>query len=126
MPTDSSTMTPPEEANPRGGGTGANAGKNVKQRRVPRLKKRRLAVDDVNVVNKPMLKRALGGTVVGNTMEWYDVGVYGYLITTMGPAFLPEADTSVQSLFLLGTFAATFIARPYRWNLLLLARGQNW
>ncbi|NYG07106.1 MHS family proline/betaine transporter-like MFS transporter [Phycicoccus badiiscoriae] len=50
--------------------------------------------------------------MVGNTMEWYDVGVFGYLITTMGPVFLPEADRSVQNLFLLGTFGATFIARP--------------
>ncbi|MEZ2389404.1 MFS transporter [bacterium RCC_150] len=72
----------------------------------------RLKVSDVNVVNQSMLKRALGGMIVGNTMEWYDVGVFGYLITTMGPVFLPEADRSVQTLFLLGTFAATFIARP--------------
>src|SRR5437773_2562926 len=76
------------------------------------LGRRRLKVSDVNVVDKPMLKKALGGTIVGNTMEWYDVGVFGYLITTMGPVFLPEADKSVQTLFLLGTFAATFIARP--------------
>ncbi len=74
--------------------------------------RRRLKESDVNVVNRPMLKKALGGTIVGNTMEWYDVGVFGYLITTMGPVFLPEADKSVQTLFLLGTFAATFIARP--------------
>jgi MFS transporter, MHS family, proline/betaine transporter len=73
---------------------------------------RRLTVSDVNVVNQRMLKKALGGTIVGNTMEWYDVGVFGYLITTMGPVFLPEADKTVQTLFLLGTFAATFIARP--------------
>jgi len=76
------------------------------------LLKRRLKVSDVNVVDKPIMKRALGGTIVGNTMEWYDVGIFGYLITTMGPVFLPEADTSVQTLFLLGTFAATFFARP--------------
>ena len=76
------------------------------------LLERRIAVSDVNVVDKPTLKRAVGGTIVGNTMEWYDVGVFGYLITTMGPVFLPEADSSVQTLFLLGTFAATFIARP--------------
>lgn len=30
----------------------------------------------------------------------------------MGPVFLPEADPSVQTLFLFGTFAATFLARP--------------
>ncbi|WP_354156189.1 MULTISPECIES: MFS transporter [unclassified Arthrobacter] len=76
------------------------------------LTRRRLKESDVNVVNQPMLKKALGGTIVGNTMEWFDVGVFGYLITTMGPVFLPEADKSVQTLFLLGTFAATFIARP--------------
>lgn len=80
--------------------------------RLPKLKKRRLAVDDVNVVDKPMLRKALGGTVVGNTMEWYDVGVFGYLIGTMGPVFLPDSDPDVQTLFLLGTFAATFLARP--------------
>ena len=76
------------------------------------LLRRRLKVSDVNVVNSSILKKALGGTIVGNTMEWYDVGVFGYLITTMGPVFLPEADPTVQTLFLLGTFAATFIARP--------------
>jgi MHS family proline/betaine transporter-like MFS transporter len=73
---------------------------------------RRLAVSDINVVDHPTLKKAIGGMIVGNTMEWYDVGVFGYLITTMGPVFLPEADKTVQTLFLLGTFAATFIARP--------------
>ncbi len=76
------------------------------------LPRRRLKESDVNVVDQPMLKKALGGTIVGNTMEWYDVGVFGYLITTMGPVFLPESDPSTQTLFLLGTFAATFIARP--------------
>jgi len=76
------------------------------------LRRRRIAVSDVNIVDKPIMKRALGGTIVGNTMEWYDVGIFGYLITTIGPVFLPEADTSVQTLFLLGTFAATFFARP--------------
>lgn len=76
------------------------------------FRKRRLRVEDVNVVDRSMLHRAIGGTIVGNTMEWYDVGVFGYLITAMGPVFLPEADASVQTLFLLGTFAATFVARP--------------
>ncbi len=76
------------------------------------LLRRRLKVSDVNVVDRGRLKKAIGGTIVGNTMEWYDVGVFGYLITTMGPVFLPEADKTVQTLFLLGTFAATFIARP--------------
>ncbi len=76
------------------------------------LRKRRLEVDDVNVVDHSMMKKAVGGTVVGNTMEWFDIGVYGYLAVTMGAVFLSEADPSSQLLFSLGVFAATFIARP--------------
>lgn len=101
MPTDRSTTDSYSGAR--------NAGKTSKP---SLLRRRRLKVSDVNVVDQPMLKKALGGTVVGNTMEWYDVGVFGYLITTMGYTFLPEADPSTATLFLLGTFAATFIARP--------------
>lgn len=65
-----------------------------------------------NVVDPAVLKRALRGSIVGTIMEWYDIGIFGYLIVTMGPVFLPESDRTVQTLFLLGTFAATFIARP--------------
>ncbi|WP_130178813.1 MFS transporter [Cryobacterium sp. SO1] len=89
----------------------SGADRTVKKIKKPLLR-RKLKVSDVNVVDRPVLRKALGGTIVGNTMEWYDVGVFGYLITTMGPVFLPEADPTVQTLFLLGTFAATFIARP--------------
>ncbi|AMB39000.1 MFS transporter [Arthrobacter sp. TES] len=118
MPIDqSNTVSPDGARNASGNKVAAGhepaAAKVGKSTKMPKLRtKRRLKESDVNVVNQPMLKKALGGTIVGNTMEWYDVGVFGYLITTMGPVFLPEADPSVQTLFLLGTFAATFIARP--------------
>ncbi|MFM9276068.1 MFS transporter [Pseudarthrobacter sp. NKDBFgelt] len=92
------------------GATSPPASRNTRKPKI--LARRRLKESDVNVVDQPMLKKALGGTIVGNTMEWYDVGVFGYLITTMGPVFLPESDPTTQTLFLLGTFAATFIARP--------------
>jgi MHS family proline/betaine transporter-like MFS transporter len=73
---------------------------------------RRLRVSDVTVVEKSVLKRAIAGTVVGNLMEWYDVGIYGYLAVTIGQAFLSDAPGTVQRLFSLGVFAVTFIARP--------------
>lgn len=109
MPTDRSSNHSPAGAKSAGGTDPAAPMAAKKPRLLPR---RRLKESDVNVVDQPMLKKALGGTIVGNTMEWYDVGVFGYLITTMGPVFLPESDPTTQNLFLLGTFAATFIARP--------------
>lgn len=78
----------------------------------PTRPQRRLRVSDVTVVDKSMMRRAVSGMVVGNTMEWYDVGVYGYLAVTMGKVFLPTAEPSVQILFSLGVFAATYVARP--------------
>lgn len=118
MPIDQSKIVSPDGARNAAGpqvtaGHATAATHAVKSPKKGKLRpRRRLKESDVNVVDQPMLKKALGGTIVGNTMEWYDVGVFGYLITTMGPVFLPEADKSVQTLFLLGTFAATFIARP--------------
>ena len=113
MPTDRSMTDSSAGVNSAGGTNNVMPSTAAPSVRKPKkLARRRLKESDVNVVDQPMLKKALGGTIVGNTMEWYDVGVFGYLITTMGPVFLPDADTSVQTLFLLGTFAATFIARP--------------
>lgn len=77
------------------------------------FRKRRLKVEDVNVVDDSMLKKAIGGTVVGNLMEWYDVGVYGYLAVIIGKLFMPDTvDPAIQTLFSLGVFAVTFVARP--------------
>ena len=75
-------------------------------------RRRRLRVSDVTVVDGSMLKKTIGGTAVGNLMEWYDVGIYGYLAVTMGAVFLPSASSGVQVLFSLGVFASTYLARP--------------
>lgn len=69
-------------------------------------------MDDVTVVDESALKKAVWGSVVGNFMEWYDVGVYGYLAVLLGQVFLPDASGTVQNLFSLGVFAVTFVARP--------------
>ena len=85
--------------------------KNTRKQRF--LRKRRLKVEDVNVVDNSMLKKAIGGTVVGNLMEWYDVGVYGYLAVIIGKLFMPDTvEPAIQTLFSLGVFAVTFVARP--------------
>ena len=49
---------------------------------------RRLEVTDVIVVQKEKMRTALTGAFVGNFMEWYDFGIYGYLAITMHHVFL--------------------------------------
>lgn len=67
---------------------------------------------EANRVDATALRRAVRGTFVGNVMEWYDIGVFGYLIVTLGPVFQPESDPATQLVFMLGTFASTYLFRP--------------
>jgi MHS family proline/betaine transporter-like MFS transporter len=91
----------------------ADSSGTAEERTSGRTTARRLEVDDVHVVDKKTLRTAIGGTVVGNLMEWYDVGVYGYLAVIIGRLFMPESvGSTAQTLFSLGVFAVTFVARP--------------
>jgi MHS family proline/betaine transporter-like MFS transporter len=53
------------------------------------------------------------GTAIGNFMEWYDFGVYGYIATTIAQVFYP--GDSVSTVHLIATFstlAAAYVVRP--------------
>ncbi len=59
------------------------------------------------------MRQTIAGTAIGNFMEWYDFGVYGYIATTIAQVFYP--GNSVNTLHLLATFstlAAAFVVRP--------------
>ncbi|WP_428340454.1 MFS transporter [Mycobacterium sp.] len=60
-----------------------------------------------------MTRRSIKGASIGNFMEWYDFGVYGYIATTIAQVFYP--GNSVSSVHLIATFstlAAAFVVRP--------------
>jgi hypothetical protein len=42
-------------------------------------------------------KAVIAGTM-GNVLEWYDFGVYGYLATTMSQLFFPGEDKTISLL----------------------------
>src|ERR1700761_8505970 len=59
------------------------------------------------------MRRDTAGTAIGNFMEWYDFGVYGYIATTIAQVFYP--GNSVSAVHLIATFstlAAAFVVRP--------------
>ncbi|TQJ92091.1 hypothetical protein FBY22_2933 [Streptomyces sp. SLBN-31] len=53
-------------------------------RRSVRRKKHAFRADDVQVVEPPLLRRAVGASALGNCMEWFDFGVYSHLAATIG------------------------------------------
>lgn len=48
-----------------------------------------LTVEDITVIDNKLLKRAVGAAALGNTMEWFDFGVYSYLAVIIGQVFFP-------------------------------------
>ncbi|MCJ1707631.1 MFS transporter [Microbacterium sp. VKM Ac-2923] len=73
----------------------------------------RLAVDDVIVVDKKRVRTAIGGTVVGNFMEWFDFGIYGYLAVTLSAVFASNVPAPWNLLVTLLGFAISFLVRPF-------------
>ncbi|NLU71059.1 glycine betaine/L-proline transporter ProP [Streptomyces sp. HNM0574] len=77
-----------------------------------RRRKQQLAPGDVRVVDKPQVKRAVSAAALGNTMEWFDFGVYAYVAATLGKVFFPSSSPGAQVISTFATFAAAFLVRP--------------
>jgi len=68
---------------------------------------------EIQVTRPEVMRRSIQGASVGNFMEWYDFGVYGYIATTIAQVFYP--GNSVSAVHLIATFstlAAAFVVRP--------------
>lgn len=69
--------------------------------------------DEITVTDPTTMTQAITGTAIGNVMEWYDFGVYGYIATTIARVFYPGNSVSaVHLLATFGTLAAAFVVRP--------------
>src|ERR1700754_1563608 len=71
------------------------------------------ARDEITVTDPSVMAQAITGTAIGNVMEWYDFGVYGYIATTIAQVFYPGNSVSaVHLIATFGTLAAAFVVRP--------------
>ncbi|OCG93457.1 MFS transporter, partial [Xanthomonas euvesicatoria] len=75
-------------------------------------RRRQLQLDDVTVVDRSMLRKAVGAAALGNAMEWFDFGVYGYLAVTLGQVFFPASNPTAQLIATFATFTVAFLVRP--------------
>ncbi len=75
---------------------------------------RQWAREDIRVCDPAELRRSIAGTAIGNFMEWYDFGLYGFLATTIAQVFYPADSSSAAGLIAtFGTLAAAFAVRPF-------------
>src|ERR1051325_4816519 len=56
--------------------------------------------------------RQIAAGAIGNVLEWYDFGVYGYFAAVFGKNFFPSDSPIVSLASAFGVFAAAFVMRP--------------
>ncbi len=64
------------------------------------------------LVHPRTIRKAITGTAVGNFMEWFGFGIYGYLAVTMTTVFTSGVERSAGLLITLFGFAVSFVVRP--------------
>jgi Sugar (and other) transporter. len=77
-----------------------------------RKKVKPMRLKDVTIIDDARLKKAITAAALGNAMEWFDFGVYGYVAAVLGKVFFPGASPGIQIIAALGTFSVPFIIRP--------------
>ncbi|MFT9009222.1 MAG: MFS transporter [Bifidobacterium sp.] len=80
--------------------------------RFPSPRPRNLQREDIVMVEEASVRQAVLGTSVGNFMEWFDFGIYGYLTVVMTTVFTKGLPNSLGVLIMLLGFAVSFLARP--------------
>jgi MFS transporter, MHS family, proline/betaine transporter len=65
------------------------------------------------VVDKKLLRRVVAASAMGNAIEWFDYGIYGYLAGYVGKAFFPAHDSTTRLLSTFGVLAISFAIRPF-------------
>ena len=73
---------------------------------------RPLKLNDITIIERADTKKAISAAALGNAIEWFDFGVYGFVAFALGKIFFPDASPSVQTIAALGTFSVPFIFRP--------------
>jgi len=73
---------------------------------------RPLNINDITIIDDGKLKKAITAAALGNAMEWFDFGVYGFLAYVLGQVFFPSVSPSVQMVAALATFSVPFLIRP--------------
>src|SRR5699024_12463668 len=70
-----------------------------------RKKVKPITLRDVTIIDDGKLRKAITAASLGNAMEWFDFGVYGFVAYALGKVFFPGADPSVQMVAALATFS---------------------
>lgn len=69
--------------------------------------------ENLSTGERKTLRRAIAASAMGNAIEWYDYGIYAYLIAAVGDNFFPGTNQAAKTLSAFALFAVPFVVRPF-------------
>ncbi len=70
---------------------------------------------DLTPLQRKNTRKSVGGAAIGNAIEWFDYGVYGYLVVYLSSLFFDfggEPGSALPRILAFATFAVSFLVRP--------------
>lgn len=69
---------------------------------------------DLTPAQRRTARRCVAASAMGNALEWFDYGIYGYLVTYISALFFTFNDHggALPRVMAFGTFAISFLMRP--------------
>jgi len=69
---------------------------------------------DFTPAERKLARKSVAGSAIGNAIEWFDYGIYGYLIVYISELFFTfgEDGGALPRILAFSTFAISFIVRP--------------
>ncbi|GAB3562939.1 MFS transporter [Spelaeicoccus albus] len=86
--------------------TTADRKKKPKKSKLPELTR----VQDFTPEQRKTVRMSIVGSALGNAIEWFDYGVYGYLTVYISTVFFGGGTNAL--IFTFATFAVSFLVRP--------------
>ena len=73
-------------------------------------RKRTWKLDQITISNAAAIRKTTIGTAIGNFTEWYDFGVYSYVVSYIAMSFFPGSSLATLAAF--AGLAISFLIRP--------------
>jgi MHS family proline/betaine transporter-like MFS transporter len=70
---------------------------------------------DLTPSQRRVARRSVGASAMGNALEWFDYGIYGYLVPYISVLFFTFNDDAgaMPRILAFATFAVSFLVRPF-------------
>jgi MHS family proline/betaine transporter-like MFS transporter len=66
----------------------------------------------ITITDEKTMRKAVAAAAIGNVTEWYDFGVYSYLVPVITRVFFSNLPPATATVYAFGVFAVSFIVRP--------------